>query len=134
MTEQKATAKKTSKKTGRKKKAKKAPPSPQRRDNVYVIELDDAIRELPKFSEANPNARLDLPCLYVGMTGLTPEQRFENHKAGKKAGKKYVTRFGIRLVPELYAGLNPMTREQAKVEEPALAERLRKRGFAVWQN
>ena len=134
MSERQQSAGPASKKKRGKKRAKKAPPSPQRRDNVYVIELDDAIRELPKFREVNPNARLDLPCLYVGMTGLTPEQRFANHKAGKKAGKKYVTRFGIRLVPELYAGLNPMTREQAKAEEPALAERLRKRGFAVWQN
>ena len=45
---------------------------------------------------------------YVGMTGLTPEQRFANHKAGTKAAR-VVQRFGVRLVPKLYAHLNPMT-------------------------
>ena len=100
---------------------------------VYVIELDEAVRGEKKFAAANPNARLDKPCLYVGLTGLTPEERFANHKAGKKASA-YVKKFGVRLRPKYFEGLNPMTYEQAKVEEPALAQRLRKRGFAVWQN
>ena len=34
------------------------------------------------------------------MTGLTPEQRFANHKAGTKAAR-VVKRFGVRLVPKL---------------------------------
>jgi hypothetical protein len=42
------------------------------------------------------------------MTGLTPEQRFANHKAGTKAAR-VVRRFGVRSVPKLYAHLNPMT-------------------------
>ena len=41
------------------------------------------------------------------MTGLTPEQRFENHKQGIKAAR-IVKRCGERLVPRLYAHLNPM--------------------------
>src|SRR4051812_13149861 len=41
---------------------------------------------------------------YVGMTGLTPEVRFANHKAGIKAAR-VVRRFGERLVPRLYAHL-----------------------------
>lgn len=100
---------------------------------VYVVELDEAVRGDKKFADANPNARLDKPCLYVGLTGLTPEERFANHKAGKKASA-YVKKFGVRLRPRYFEDLNPMTYEQAKAEEPALAERLRKRGFAVWQN
>lgn len=44
---------------------------------------------------------------YVGMTGLTPEQRFENHKAGLKAAR-VVRTYGERLVPKLYVHLNPM--------------------------
>jgi predicted GIY-YIG superfamily endonuclease len=100
---------------------------------VYVIELDPAVRLEKKFAAANPNARKDKPCLYVGLTGLTPEERFANHKAGKKASA-YVKKYGLRLRPKYFEGLNPMTYEQAQAEEPALAERLRKRGFAVWQN
>lgn len=63
---------------------------------------------------------------YVGMTGLTPEERFENHKNGIKAAG-IVRRFGERLVPRLYEHLNPMTYERAKVMEGLLADSLRKR-------
>src|SRR5690349_14191989 len=68
---------------------------------------------------------------YVGMTGLTPEQRFENHKSGiKSAG--VVRRFGERLVPRLYEHLNPMPYDKAKAMEGVLAESLRRRGFVVY--
>jgi predicted GIY-YIG superfamily endonuclease len=68
---------------------------------------------------------------YVGMTGLTPERRFENHKAGIKAAR-VVRRFGERLVPRLYAHLNPMTYAEAVAMEGQLAAELRGRGFQVF--
>jgi hypothetical protein len=68
---------------------------------------------------------------YVGMTGLSPEQRFENHKNGIKAAR-VVRKFGERLVPKLYAHLNPMSYERALRMEGLLAESLRKRGFVVF--
>ena len=68
---------------------------------------------------------------YVGMTGLTPERRFENHKNGVKAAG-VVKRFGERLVPKLYAHLNPMSYRKAQFMEVALADSLRKRGFVVF--
>lgn len=68
---------------------------------------------------------------YVGMTGLSPEERFQNHKNGIKAAR-VVTRFGERLVPRLYAHLNPMTYEEACAMEVALADSLRKRGYTVF--
>jgi predicted GIY-YIG superfamily endonuclease len=68
---------------------------------------------------------------YVGMTGLTPEERFDNHKKGIKAAG-VVRRFGERLVPRLYEHLNPMTYERAKAMEEILAESLRKRGYVVF--
>ena len=68
---------------------------------------------------------------YVGMTGLPPEQRFENHKNGVKSAS-VVKRCGERLVPKLYRHLNPMPYEKAKAMEVALAESLRKRGFLVY--
>ena len=68
---------------------------------------------------------------YVGMTGLPPAQRFENHKNGiKSAG--IVRRFGERLVPRLYEHLNPMPYEKAKLMEVVLADSLRKRGYLVY--
>jgi predicted GIY-YIG superfamily endonuclease len=68
---------------------------------------------------------------YVGMTGLTPEQRLENHKAGIKAAR-IVRRCGIRLVPKLYAHLNPMSYTDAVAMEVSLAADLRRRGFKVF--
>jgi predicted GIY-YIG superfamily endonuclease len=68
---------------------------------------------------------------YVGMTGLTPERRFDNHKKGIKAAR-VVKRFGDRLVPRLYSHLNPMSYAEAKRMEGLLADSLRKRGFIVF--
>ena len=68
---------------------------------------------------------------YVGMTGLSPEERFRNHKAGVKAAR-VVKKFGVRLVPKLYAHLNPMPYGRAVRMEGVLADSLRKRGFAVY--
>ena len=68
---------------------------------------------------------------YVGMTGLTPEARFDNHKAGIKAAR-IVRRCGERLVPRLYAHLNPMPFAKAVEMEMILADSLRKRGFTVY--
>jgi predicted GIY-YIG superfamily endonuclease len=68
---------------------------------------------------------------YVGMTGLSPEQRFQNHKAGIKAAG-IVRRFGVRLVPKLYAHLNPMSFADALAMEVRLADELRAQGYQVF--
>jgi hypothetical protein len=68
---------------------------------------------------------------YVGMTGLSPEARFANHKKGYKAAS-IVTRCGERLVPRLYTHLNPMPYAKAVAMEVALADSLRKRGYVVY--
>jgi hypothetical protein len=68
---------------------------------------------------------------YVGMTGLSPEVRFQNHKAGVKAAR-VVRKYGERLVPRLYAHLNPMPYKKAQQMEIDLADSLRKRGFVVF--
>jgi len=65
------------------------------------------------------------------MTGLSPEARFANHKNGIKAAR-VVRDHGERLVPRLYAHLNPMTYADALSMEAALADSLRKRGFLVF--
>lgn len=68
---------------------------------------------------------------YVGMTGLTPEERFRNHKNGVKAAG-VVRRCGERLVPKLYAHLNPMPYAKAVEMEVRLAEELRSLGYQVF--
>jgi len=68
---------------------------------------------------------------YVGMTGLTPEERFANHKAGIKASS-IVKRFGERLVPKLYEHLKPMSYVDALAMEKQLFEELKGRGYQVF--
>ena len=68
---------------------------------------------------------------YVGMTGLTPEERFLNHKRGIKSAS-VVRRFGERLVPKLYAHLNPMPYARAVEMERELADKLRADGYQVF--
>ena len=100
--------------------------------NVYVIELSPDVLYEPKFAVANPDHDPTKPCLYVGMTGLTPEERFRNHKNGIKANR-YVRRYGLHLRPDLYAYANPMPFRAAEEMERELAEGLREEGYAVWQ-
>ncbi|HEX5222903.1 MAG TPA: hypothetical protein VFZ59_25325 [Verrucomicrobiae bacterium] len=98
--------------------------------HVYVVLLDPTVARMRKVQVANPKRNPALPCVYVGMTGLPPEQRFANHKAGVKAAS-LVKRHGIRLMPELYAHLNPMPFEAAARMEVDLAEDLRRAGYTV---
>ncbi len=100
--------------------------------HVYVVELDRAVLRDPRFRARNPNYVDGMPCVYVGMTGLAVEERFANHKAGYKSNR-YVRRYGLRLLPELYACFNPMPYEAARQMEMDLADELQEKGYAVWQ-
>ena len=98
--------------------------------NVYVVLLDSCVVLFPRVQKDNPNRNLQKPCVYVGMTGLKPEERFEKHKCGHKASR-YVKNYGLRLMPELYGDLNPLTYEEAVIAEQGLAKRLRTEGYTV---
>ena len=100
--------------------------------SVYVVELDPAVLNLARFRKANPERDMLKHCVYVGMTGLTPEARFAKHKAGVRANS-YVQRFGMRLLPKLYAYANPMPYQAARDMEVELAIALQEQGYAVWQ-
>jgi hypothetical protein len=98
--------------------------------NVYVVLLDSAAANIRKVLLANPARKAEKPVVYVGLTGLSPEERFENHKQGIKASS-LVRRFGIRLLPELYSHLNPMPYEAAIQMEKDLTQDLRQAGYTV---
>lgn len=70
--------------------------------------------------------------MYVGMTGLDPDVRFDKHKAGIQANA-YVQRYGLRLLPDLYEAFNPMLYEKACALEVEIGIDLRAAGFGVWQ-
>jgi len=109
--------------------------------SVYVVELNKKIwTDSWKFRAANPHYKGIQECLYVGMSSLSPQARFQKHKAGAKSKKGhkiysyFVEKYGTFLRSSLYHQYNPMTRSEACDMEKWLAEDLRKRGYAVWWN
>jgi hypothetical protein len=100
--------------------------------HVYVIELSRDVLLKARFRRSNSNYLPGKPCVYVGMTGLDPDVRFDKHKAGIQANR-YVQDFGMRLLPEQYALYNPLTYDQAKSLEVELGIDLREGGYGVWQ-
>ncbi|SPJ17727.1 hypothetical protein SBBP2_460009 [Burkholderiales bacterium] len=100
--------------------------------HVYVIELSKDVLYEGGFRKANPDYIIGKPCVYVGMTGLDPDVRFDKHKAGIQSNR-YVQQFGLRLLPHLYEVYNPMPYDGARDMEVELAIGLREEGFGVWQ-
>src|SRR5881275_935165 len=98
--------------------------------SVYVILLSNhALKEL-SILRPNPKRDRTKPCVYVGMTGLPVDHRFENHKNGYKSAR-LVRKYGVRLLPEMYEHLNPMPYEHAAQMEKDLAGDLRNEGYTV---
>jgi len=100
--------------------------------HVYVVELSKDVLYKKRFQKANPGYVTGKPCVYVGMTGLDPDVRFDKHKAGIQSNR-YVQEFGLRLLPELYEFYNPMPYDGALDMEVELAISLREAGYGVWQ-
>lgn len=100
--------------------------------HVYVVELSRDVLHEPRFKRCNPEYDPARPCVYVGMTGLDPDERFDKHKAGVKSNR-FVRLYGLRLLPELYEAYNPMPYDGAREMEVELAISLREQGFGVWQ-
>jgi hypothetical protein len=69
-----------------------------------------------KLPDTNPDRDPAKPCVYGGMSDKV---------------SSVVKRYGIRVLPELYAHLNPMPFEAAAQMEQDLAEDLRRTGYTV---
>ena len=102
------------------------------RHSVYAVELDRAVLANRAFRERNPGGAAS-GCVYVGVTGLTPEARFERHRAGTQSAR-LVRVHGLRLRLDLVEGFSRLPYRIAACMEPKLAAWLRAQGFAVWQN
>ncbi len=100
--------------------------------SLYAIELDRAIWKNRAFRDRNPGGAAG-GCLYIGVTGLTPEERFERHRAGTQSAR-FVHAHGLRLRLDLVEGYARLPYRVAACMEPKLAAWLRAQGFAVWQN
>jgi predicted GIY-YIG superfamily endonuclease len=100
--------------------------------SVYAIELDRNVWKKRAFRQRNPGGAAS-GCLYIGVTGLKPEERFERHCAGTQSGR-FVRAHGVRLRLDLVEGFSRLPYRIAACMEPRLAAWLRAQGFAVWQN
>ena len=100
--------------------------------HVYVIELSKDVLYEGRFRKANPGYLEGKPCIYVGMTGLDPDVRFDKHKAGIQSNR-YVKQYGLRLLPELFELYNPLSYDHACELEVELAIDFREAGYGVWQ-
>ena len=83
---------------------------------MYVVELSKAVLDERQFRKANIGYIEGKPCVYVGMTGLSPDVRFDKHKAGLQSNR-FVLRYGLHLLPHLYQPYNPMTYDEARTME-----------------
>ena len=99
--------------------------------HVYVIELSREVLDVPRFRKCNPNYIDGKPCVYVGMTGLDPDVRFDKHKAGIQANA-YAQKYSLRLLPDLYEAFNPMGYKDAVDREIEIGIELRSAGFGAW--
>jgi hypothetical protein len=68
--------------------------------------------------------------LVLGEVGADPGRTLSNHKAGTKAAS-VVKRYGLCLLPAVYAHLNPRPFEAAAQMEQDLAEDLRRASYTI---
>ena len=82
------------------------------RYSVYVVLLDEYVGTLPQMRRRNPKCDPSKPFVYVGVTPLRVDRRFDYRRATVKAEWRVHT-YGVRLMPELYEDLKCMTHEKA---------------------
>ena len=99
--------------------------------SIYAVELDAAVWNVKAFRERNPGGAAS-GYLYVGVTGLPPETRFERHRLGTQSSR-FVRKHGVRLRLDLVEGFSQLPYRIAACMEPKLAAWLRAQGFGVWQ-
>ena len=106
-----------------------------RRYRLYVVQLRKSVLRSRGFKQANPRYVTGKPCVYVGSTAKTPEQRLDVHMTDRTKGSSKVRRYGTGLLEWAYRDLSVFyTREGVEEAEAKYAEELRKRGWGVWQN
>ena len=109
--------------------------------SIYVIRLNDAVLKEKKFKDANPNYIKGKPCSYVGCTKHTIEKRVKEHRSGHTTWTKwhntFVKKYYKHMQPKQYESINPilsLDHKEQRVLEAQLADKLRKKGWGIWQN
>ena len=100
------------------------------RYSIYVVLLGDDVGMLPQMRRRNPKRSPSKPCVFVGLTALRVDHRFDFQRATPEHEWR-VHKFGVRLMPELYDSLHSMTPKQALQTAKRLADDLRAKGFGI---
>jgi hypothetical protein len=100
------------------------------RYSIYVVLLDDYVGTLPQIRRRNPKRSPSKPCVFVGLTPLRVDRRFDFRRATPEHEWR-LHKFGVRLMPELCDSLHPMTCKRALQTAKKLADDLRAKGFGV---
>ncbi len=64
----------------------------------YVVLLNPKVKGNKRVQNQNPDWDGKRDCYYVGHSGKTPEERFQDHKEGHKAGRGIVQDYGVRTL------------------------------------
>ena len=119
---------------------------------VYVIELDDEVREIKGWQRRNPNQEY-LACFYVGASIHSPTCRLNQHlhattqystecicefnmgRPVRSRGNRFVRKYGIDLADPSFQPKKTVfgTMDEAMEVEEAFAKQLREEGFGAWQ-
>jgi hypothetical protein len=96
-----------------------------------VVLLKESVLNSRKFMQANPHYVLGKPCVYVGVTYLSAQERFEQHMKGVHSAR-IVRKFGDQLIQAECRLTKPISRAHALKREARRTAELRELGWAVW--
>lgn len=99
---------------------------------VYAVELDPSVVKEPEFLKKNPRWNPDKPAFYVGMTSLSPQERFEQHHSGSKNPSRIAHEYGLSLRMDVVTDKRVTRRKWAMEGERRLVRNLRAQGFGAW--
>jgi hypothetical protein len=119
--------------TARKSKRARKPTASRRPYTIYVIKLKRNVLSNKKFMARNASYVDGKPCVYVGMTYLTCEERLAQHKAGIHSAR-IVYKFGKSCMKTLCRRTKAMSQRHALKREARLAATLCEKGWGVWSN
>ena len=117
----------------------------QAKHQVYAFYLKQDVLGKRKFQEANPNYKKGKPCVYVGMTGKSIEERYyehtnpenENYSKGSKWMKNHAVHgfanaLAIEFLNHPSISRETLTFGEALQNEKLYAEWLKSQGYGVW--
>lgn len=87
--------------------AARAPKTPRNHHyHVYVVLLSDEVWNSARFRKSNPAYQLGKPFVYVGMTGLDPDIRFDKTQ-GRHPGQQFRARFRLAPAADAFRAVQP---------------------------